>query len=273
MTQKGLKTVSRKTPGMGRRALLCVLLGALIIALSFCLRKRLGLPLPFSVSPRSGAPRQQDGARTTREISLAAHSLYALQLGAFTQEGAARQLAQEFSARGAAGYVHFDGSAYRVLAAAYPTRAEAQSVQTRLGAQSISTYIHPCVQEALTLQAGGTLRQLQAVEDALAYLSSLGDKLYALSAALDARDMEAAAARQALLSEGATSAALLDGLGSAFEGSVPGSLLPLCDTLERVADTGEAQRNEKSAARTGAALKRCHLTVFFGLLAFAQGLS
>lgn len=272
MDDRGLRTITYKTPGRGWRVALCLLLGAALLGVSLRMQSRLNGRAPFSLAPAaSAAPKATESARQTRELALSAHSLYALQLGAFTQESAARQLAQEFAARGAAGYVHFDGGAYRVLAAAYPTRAEAQAVQTRLAAQSINTYIHPCAQEALSLRAGGSAAQVAAFGEALTYLDGLGDKLYALSAALDAREMEAVDAREALLSEGATSAALAQRLSEAFENDPPAALAPLSDLLCQLADAGEAMRNETGSARTGAALKRCQLAVFFGLAAFAEG--
>ena len=273
MADRVLRTVTYKTPGRGRRVLLCLIIGMALLSISLRMQAHVDWRKPFSLSPHmNAAPKTADTGRKTRELSLSEHSLFVLQLGAFTQESAARQLAQEFMGRGAAGFIQDDGSAYRVLAAAYPTRAEAQAVQTRLAAQSISTYIHPCVQKALQLRAGGTAAQVNALEDALDYLDGLGEKLYALSSALDAREIEPAAAREALISEGNTSAALAQRLQAAFVEEIPVSLAPMHTLLSQVSDAGEAMRNETSAARTGAALKRCQLTVFFGLDAFAQGL-
>jgi len=272
MGQKGLETIAYKTRGAGRRALLCVLLGAAILAASLAVRSRLGLPPAFSLQPRATAAPKQDAVRAERELTLSAQSLYALQLGAFTQESAARQLAQEYAARGAAGYIRAEDGAWRVLAAAYPTRAEAQAVQTRLSAQGISAYIHPCARQAVTLRAGGTGSQIAALAEAVGYLDGLGDKLFALSAALDARETPAEQALTALDSEGVTSAALEGALLSAFPEGLPGSLLPLGDALRAVADAAREARDANSAARTGAALKRCQLSVFFCLQSFTDDL-
>ena len=269
MSDTKLRTVTYRAPRRGRRALLCLLLGAAILGVSWQVQTRLGVARPFSLSfgKKTDA---RDGARVSREIALPARTLYALQLGAFTQENAANQLAQEFSARGAAGCVCRDGDAYRVLAAAYPTRAEAQAVQTRLNAQNISTYIHPCAQEGMTLRAGGTAAQVEAFSDALSYLTSLDGKLYTLSCALDARQLAAAEARDALLSEAVTSAALCERLLSAFGASMTAPLSALADTLRAVADTAETVRADAGAARIGAALKRGQLAAFLGVGAFCE---
>ena len=148
------------------RAALCLLLGAGILALAVYLQLGRGGSLPFSLgSPATAVPSRATPApkRAEGEITLAAHTWYALQLGAFTQEGSARQLAQEYIARGAAGYVQQQDSTYRVLAAAYPTRAEAQTVQTRLSAQNVGVYIHPFTQPELSLRAQGSADQVEAV--------------------------------------------------------------------------------------------------------------
>ena len=269
MRENGLKTVTYKSPHTGLRVLLCLLLGAIIVLVSLRVQAHLGIPAPISMRPAaSAAPRGEDSARASQELALSAHSLYALQLGAFTQESAARQLAQEYVSRGAAGYVYHDGEAWRVLAAAYPTRAEAQGVQTRLAAQNISTYIHPCIQDALRLRVGGTERQVGAFGETLGYLDGLGEKLYALSLSLDNREVEAADARAALLSEGTTCAALASTLSAAFEGETPAALAPLAQTLSALSEEAQHLPADAGAARVGAALKRCQLVVFFGLASF-----
>ena len=82
------------------RAALCLLLGAGILALAVYLQLGRGGSLPFSLgSPATAVPSRATPSpkRAEGEITLAAHTWYALQLGAFTQEGSARQLAQEAS--------------------------------------------------------------------------------------------------------------------------------------------------------------------------------
>lgn len=272
MPQQGLQKVTYKLPGRGRRAALCILLGAAIWAGAWLAREKLGLPQPFSLARKPKIEQKLDTSRASREMALSAHTLYALQLGAFTQESAARQLAQEFSLRGAAGYVYFDGEAYRVLAAGYATRAEGQAVQTRLNAQHIATYIHPVVQEAVTLRAGGTAAQVNALADALSYLDGLAAKLAALSDALDSREMAAEEAQAALLSEGATCAALGSRLREVFPEGVPGTLTALTQALDAISQAAQAAEGTAGAARTGAALKNAQLTAFFGLTDFCAGL-
>ena len=257
------------------RAALCLLLGAGILALAVYLQLGRGGSLPFSLgSPATAVPSRATPApkRAEGEITLAAHTWYALQLGAFTQEGSARQLAQEYIARGAAGYVQQQDSTYRVLAAAYPTRAEAQAVQTRLSVQNVGVYIHPFTQPELSLRAQGSADQVEAVQETLAYLDALADKLGTLSCALDAHDMDADAARSALQSEGSTCAGLKKRLLSAFEGELPALLSQPAALLDSICAESDALQKETRAARTGAALKRCQLAAAVGMMDFAAAL-
>ncbi|MBQ7455191.1 MAG: SPOR domain-containing protein, partial [Clostridia bacterium] len=116
MSDQGLKTVTYKTPGTGLRIFVCLVLTAGIALGAGHLYRRFGVKLPFTLAPEAtAAPRETSAARRTQEVTFSAHTLYALQLGAFTQQSAAQQLAQEYAARGAAGYVAQDGDAYRVL--------------------------------------------------------------------------------------------------------------------------------------------------------------
>lgn len=272
MRTQGLQTKGYRAGGTLRRSLLCIVLGALIWLGGAALREHLGVPLTFSLRQNSApAPdataAPQEKRHTTAEISLTGRTWYALQLGAFTQENAAWQLSQQFIPRGAAGYVCAQEGVYRVYAAAYPTRAEAQSVQTRLSDQGVTTYIQQLIEPAVTLRAAGTPRQVEAVSEALAHLNTLSVQFLSLSTALDQQEMDAASALEALQSEGNTCLALSYALEAAFDGQVDAAAQPLHALLRAVYD--ESSQNNLSAARTGAALKRCQLTVTVGLKEFA----
>ena len=266
-----IKTQTYKTGGTLRRILLCLLLCALIIGASSLVRKKMGVPLTFSLMPQAtSAPKaseapKEDVTYGSLDITLTDRSWYALQLGAFTQENAAYQLSQEFIPRGAAGYVCHEADIFRVYAAAYPTRAEAQSVQTRLNEQGVTTYIQPCNEASVTLRATGTHTQLNAVSDIFSYLDTLSLKFFTLSSQLDKSEISTTDAFSALMSEGTTCRALADALSSAFTKEFPASAQQLHDLLTLIAQECESSQNSQSAARIGAALKRCQLSVIVGL--------
>lgn len=275
MRSPTLKTQSYKTGSPLPRIVLCLVLCALIIAASPILRRKADLSLPFSLSAQSTpAPvtRAPDTSHCSLDISLAGRTWYALQLGAFTQENAACQLSQQFTARGAAGYVYQENDIYRVYAAAYPTRAEAQSVQTHLSGQGVATYIHPCNEDSVTLRAAGTNTQLQAISEIFSYLDALSMKFFTLSSQLDKNTLAVTDAISALLSESATCRALGDALASAFPDGIPAGAQAICDLLTQIAQECESVQNSQSAARTGAALKRCQLSVIVGIKSLISSL-
>lgn len=279
MRAQGLKTQSYKSGGVWRRFVLCVLLGALIWGSGALLREKMGIPLAFSLSPKATAAPQHTASPTEKpaydvcDISLSARNWYALQLGAFTQENAAHQLSQEFIPRGAAGYIHRQDDVYRVYAAAYPTRAEAQSVQTHLSNQGVTTYIQPCNEAAFTLRATGTKAQLGAVKDIFTYLDALSMKFFTLSSQLDKGDMSVGEALGALSSEAATCRALAQALKDTFSGDTPSAAAHVVSLLDSIALSCENAQNSQSAARSGAALKSCQLMVITGLQALSRSLS
>lgn len=272
MRAKGLKTAVYPSGSRAARAILCFALAAAILALSIWARRMLHVKPFFSLAPAPTAAVEPldagDQARASLDIALLGGEWYALQLGAFTGEEAARKLANEYTPRGAAGFVRLSEGAYRVYAAAYPTRADAQKVQTRLAAQGVSTYIQAMPRGRVTLRAGGAQKQVDALADACVYLEGLDDKLYALFTALDARQTDGETARAALLSESKTCGALAQRLLAAFDGAPPPALEPLYGLLTALAAEGARPSENESAARMGAALKKCHMTLIAGLLDF-----
>ena len=277
MRAQGLKRQTYKTGGTLRRMLLCVTVCAAVWLLSGQVRAHFNVPLLFSITPKEektpDATEKKESEYQTRETALSGRTWYALQLGAFTQENAAWQLSQEFIPRGAAGYVCRENDVFRVYAAAYPTRTEAQSVQTRLNEQGVTTYIQVCSEPNVTLRAGGSEAQVAAVCEAVSYLDALSGKFYALSMALDGHEMTESEAFDALRSECATCLALAEKIKDAFAGEVDAAALPLHELLSALAQEGESVLNNMSAARIGAALKRCQLTAAVGLKNFAAFLA
>lgn len=273
-----LKTQTYKTGSAGRRIVLCLLLSVLVLCGGNALRQKLGVPPIFSLLPHAAqspnTPQNTPEPQySTCEITLQGRSWYALQLGAFTQENAAHQLSQEFIPRGAAGYVCGDGDIFRVYAAAYPTRSEAQSVQTRLSDQGVSTYIQPCNEPKLTLRATGTQSQLNAVNDIFTYLDGLSMKLFTLSSQLDKSEITVSQAQSALSSESATCRALIDALAQSFSGAIPAAAQHVQTLLDNIALSCENIQNNQSAARTGAALKSSQLCVIVELSALSKALA
>lgn len=140
-----------------------------------------------------------DETLESREIALPGSLWYALQLGAFEGEEAAKELAERYITRGAAGYVWQDGR-YRTLAAIYPTREDAQSVRQQLQTgHTIESYLYEISVPALTVRMKGMKGQIDILEAAFLHANDLVSALQRLSVQMDRQEMNVAEARATLL--------------------------------------------------------------------------
>ena len=131
-----------------------------------------------------------DETRETQEITLNGSVWYALQLGAFETEEAARQLAEQFQRRGAAGYVWQD-ERYRVLAAVYPEKEDAQAVRQQLREQhDVDSYLYEISVPALSLRMTGMKGQIEILEAAFLH----ADEMERISETLDRQEITPAEA-------------------------------------------------------------------------------
>jgi len=104
------------------------------------------------------------GAHSEEQITAQSVTLYALQIGAFSDESNAKRIAQEIKQRGGAGFISYDGSLYRVLLAGYTSENDAKSVKADLEEQNISTTIFKLDSGALEFKIGAEKQQIEAVK-------------------------------------------------------------------------------------------------------------
>lgn len=157
-----------------------------------------------------------DQTQTSRELTLPERTYYAIQLGAFENEQGAQEMAEGFRQRGAAGYVMFD-LRYRVLAALYPDRMDAQLVRTQLNeTHGLGAYVYPVTLKGVTLRMTGAAGQLDALEAACDGMLRLLDDLQALSVRLDRQTLSAEEAVAALRGYGDTTRLLAARLDQRF---------------------------------------------------------
>lgn len=224
------------------------------------------LPVFFSPKPTLSP---EESAQECRTLLLPGKTWYALQLGAFEEEEAAKALAASFRARGAAGYIHRQDG-FRVLAAAYTSRAEAQAVQTQLGAlHGVEAYVSEIGRPEITLRVTGQKAQLTALEDALTVLDQCAEQLYALSAGLDSRDGEADAVRQALLSQRETVQALAGRLETLFGEKAPAAVAPIIQAMRDADAALAAAAACGGETALGAQVKYCQLLCISALADYA----
>lgn len=130
-----------------------------------------------------------DETMTSREITLPSSTWYALQLGAFENEAAAQELAEQFTRRGAAGYVWHDGR-YRTLAAVYTNRDDAQNVRRQLSElHTVDSYLFQIDLPALHVRLSGMAGQLDILEAAFAHAQDLVSNLQAISMMMDRQEL------------------------------------------------------------------------------------
>ena len=181
-----------KAPGGGKRILTGVLLFvSCLLILSGLLRdNKGGLWMEVKVTPTPTViGKAFDETITAREISLPARSWFAIQLGVFDGEDSARALAESFMARGAAGYVRKD-SRFRVLAALYSTKEEAQTVRQQLqGQHDIDSYVYEIALPEIVLNVNGMAGQLDALEAGLQFLHTTIQKFCEISVSMDRQDL------------------------------------------------------------------------------------
>ena len=226
----------------------------------------------LTLSPRATLT-PEDSAPDTRSVTLPGKTWYALQLGVFEKESAAAGLAEAFRARGAGGFVDGQDN-FRVLAAAYPSRADAQAVQSQLrAAHQVDAFICDVTRPEIVLRLTGQKAQLTALLDAYDALDQAAEHLSSLSCALDNREMKAEEILPALQSRRDTATALARRLAALFgESPHPAvrEIIALLSDLSQALDSALAASGE---TRLGAQIKYCQLLCICRMADYARKLA
>ena len=139
-----------------------------------------------------------DETRETREITLNGSVWYALQLGAFETEETAGQLAEQFQRRGAAGYL-WPEERFRVLAAVYPEKEDAQAVRQQLRDQhDVDSYLFEISIPSVSLRMTGMRGQIDILEAAFLHAEELIRQMERISETLDRQEITPAEAAEEL---------------------------------------------------------------------------
>ena len=265
-------TVRRYKTRHPLRGLMLLLLGALLGAGALnVIRGDTGLSLPFGgVSAGTPTLSPAEAARREEDAVLSAEIWYALQLGAFEDADQAKALSDGFRARGAAGYVYFQDR-YMSLAAAYSTRADAQSVQAQLKSQhGVETQVKEIVRPEVTFHLSGQSAQLTALSDALNALSESPRRFAALASALDRGESGKEQAKTVLRSERDTAQALLDRLQTLFPSNAHSLVGEITDTMQSLIQALNSALSAETVSRLGAETRYCQLLCLCRLAVFAK---
>jgi len=130
-----------------------------------------------------------DETMTETIVELPAKTWYALQVGVFENEESAMQSSLAFQKRGAAGYLWQDGR-YRVLAAAYPARDDAQQVREQLRDQhNIDSYLYTVEFPAVSMRLTGMQGQVEILQAAFVHINDLAQQIQLLSVQMDRHEL------------------------------------------------------------------------------------
>lgn len=189
---------------MLRRTLLLLTAAAVLAGLASHLPGADGFSAqPLSEPTATPVTAAFDETVTTREVSLPAQTWFAIQTGVYSTEEAALSRADTYADRGAPGYVAQDGGKWRVFIACYGSKSDATAVRERLTTmQKVDTHLHEWASPAVTLRLSGMAGQLDVAESGLTLPDQTATLLRDAATALDAGEMTADAARQAVEATG-----------------------------------------------------------------------
>ena len=119
---------------------------------------------PSDATP--GPTQTVSGEKISQTLQYPPFSVYAVQLGAFEEQGNAAYQSQAVKTQGAAGYMLFDQGLYRILATVFYEETDARSVKDNLLAQDIDACVKPMVIDGLTLNITATPEQIAAIKAA-----------------------------------------------------------------------------------------------------------
>ncbi len=151
------------------------------------------VPTPDSAEqPKPGFATPDMGESGTASIIVPAQDWYMIQLGAYSTSDAAAAQAKLYTGRGAAGYMLEDDK-FRVLAAAYDTRDDAEVIKARLkDVQGLDTYVYHVTTDELELSVTAASGQVQALREGFDVVLLAMREMGRLSTELDKQRMDGA---------------------------------------------------------------------------------
>lgn len=253
------KRVYRTNRGFRRLGCALLLAAAAVIVISGVLSRSDGNGFVLSSIPEPTAvPMDEAFDETPAEtvLELSETNWYALQVGVFENEESARELAKAFQKRGAAGYLWQDGR-YRVLAAAYPEREDAQLVREQLRDEhNIDSYLFTIRFPAVRLRLSGMQGQIDILKAAFVHASDLAVQIQKLSVSMDRQEMSVSETVSALLSLCEQPETVALRLKQRFASPVPSAVEALISCFDSFSAFANSVSAEESAASMGMQLKQ-----------------
>lgn len=191
--------------GMRVLAAVCIAVAAFLLLRGY-LAARANNEMVMTIQPTPAAPvvtpdpNSAQGTRVTDSVYYPALTLYAIQLGAYDTEDAARIEASRYVGRGSAGYVMHD-TRYRVLGALYEKREQAVEVRDQLSAQKVESYVYSFGADAVELRVTAQRAQIDALQAGMQAFRNEAAALSAVSFAMDRGESTVAEALDAIAAQ------------------------------------------------------------------------
>lgn len=233
--------------------LAAIAIGVYLIAASEAgdfLAKNVIDPVAQAFSPQEDAPvssaEATDAPKSSAEtvsIEIDDFSLYAIQAGVFSDEGNARQYADELIKKGGAGYItEFDDS-YRVFISGYLSSEDAEGVRDRLvDEQNMDTSVYEMSGETITINAeadGNTAELLRETD-----INGGIEELTRLSLARDKGELTAEQAKEELNGLAEQLNGVLEQLEKAGEGELTAALGEYFEAAAQAVESAAAADDE-----------------------------
>lgn len=195
--------------GGGKLILTLVLLGGAVYLLSASaagtwLAQNVMAPIfsAFSPSTSEGTPvistDSVEGAAEAEELKLSGMKVYLLQLGVYSTEDSAKDIASEYKPRGAGGYILEKDGKYRVIATAYSEKSEARSVQDRLSGEGVDTAVHELSLNEISFNVTADSASREAISEGFSCLSGTLSDMINFSQEFDSESMSVSAGKEKL---------------------------------------------------------------------------
>ncbi len=258
-----------------RNRLYLICLSLTVIAVAFAMLPKGGMRGLIVETLPTATPHAELKAteeKNTAELSLPSASYTALQLGAFENVQSAAAEAEKYKARGAAGYVFFEGK-NRLFASIYPTREEARNVQQRLkNDHSVETYLYTLSLPPITMRVTGTETQLSALSGALALPSALLSETYSLFLSLDEGRITGEDAKAVMQAQSRRIGETVSEMKRVFAGTGSGTIIHLEKTLDNIKRSIDvlSDKNLSTDVEISAQIKYTYIDQIIELRAFLQ---
>ena len=197
---------------------------------------------------------EEDSTLVSETITVDTVSSYLLQLGAFSKSTNAESEAISARSRGAAGFILEGDGYFRVIASAYDTVEDLQSVQEQLKeSEDIETGSFLLESQELELKVSGAQSQLDALKQAFNTIKSLRETLHDLVVEFDKQNITQASCLDTLK----TKANLMDDAKKAINDDAKNNTVvaSLVELMTKLSGHIEEMESQDTVAEFSAQLK------------------